>query len=163
MIYDLYPWKIDIDRDETVKLYEEKDFSLDKEWNSRLISKLDDEALAFFDRLGVDLMKAEIEEKVMEFFEVDEEKQILRISGEFVLRGTFKEIPSWQAEIYEDDEVLGKMPDIMQKTDADEMTCKAGNIQPGVVFKPPYFRVEKGSLRVWDSGYIVGSILIIEE
>lgn len=163
MIYDLHPWKIDVDREGTAKLYEEKDFSLNKEWNKRLIAKLDQEALDFFDRLGVDLMNIEAEEKVLEFFEVDEEKQIMRTAADFFIKGNFIELPSWQAEIFEDEDILGKMPENMKKTDAEEMACAAGNLLPGVVFKPPFFRVTDGNLRVWDSGYIVGSLLIIEE
>ena len=163
MLYDFYPWKIDVDKADTEKFYTEKDFSLNKEWNQEFEKLIGDSGREFFVKLGVDLLKTEVEEKVLEFHEDDEEQQILTIACNFAIKGRFAEIPSWQAEIYEDDEIMGKMPEVIKRTECEEMACPLGNSGYGVVFKPPYFKVEKGNLRVWDSGYVVGSVLITEE
>lgn len=164
MIYNLGPWKVDIDREETAKIYEKADYSEEKKWNRNLIERLNEEALDFFEKIGVDLMKIEVSVKVYDFHEDGEDVNLMRIAGDFAVRGKFLEIPLWQAEFYEDDELLGQMPETIKKTDEKEqLSYEIGNLKPGIVFKPPYFRVEKGALEVWDSGYIVGSILIFEE
>lgn len=163
MLYDFYPWKIDVDQKGTVELYEEKDYSVNKDWNKELISRLNDEEKQFFEKLGVNLMKTEIEEKVYDFHEDGEDIKCLKISGDFVLRGKLVEIPEWQATIYEDEEILGTMPETIKKSESDEMAFRMGNLEPGIIFKPPFFRTEDKDLMIWDSGYVIGSFLIIEE
>lgn len=164
MICEFYPWKFETDVEETKKIYAKRDFSINTEWNEHLIQRLTEEQKNFFKSLGVDLMKIPVEEKIWEFDEDNENTNVFKISTDFAIRGRLIEIPEWQADIFTDTEILGELPQNISVVDGGEMIAYAiGNMKPGIVFKPTYFKVENENLRVWNSGYVIGSLLIIEE
>lgn len=37
MVFDFYPWKLEVDIEKTRKFYEENDFSSNKEWNNKFV------------------------------------------------------------------------------------------------------------------------------
>jgi hypothetical protein len=61
MIFDFYPWKIEVDVDETRRFYHENDYSSNKEWNKMFVEVLTASQIDFFHNLGIDLMKIEVE------------------------------------------------------------------------------------------------------
>lgn len=61
MLFDFYPWKIDVDLQKTKELYQTQDFSASKEENQRFVSLLSEKQKAFFQKLNIDIMKIQVE------------------------------------------------------------------------------------------------------
>lgn len=66
MIFDFNPWQLDVDIDLTKKLYKEVDYSTDKTANMEFIEKLSLEQQHFFNSLGIDLMKVDVDKTIYE-------------------------------------------------------------------------------------------------
>ena len=60
MVFDFYPWKIDVDIENTRNFYQENDYSSNKEWNKMFVDVLTPIQKEVFDELGIDMMKIEI-------------------------------------------------------------------------------------------------------
>ena len=60
MVFDFYPWKIDVDIENTRNFYQENDYSSNKEWNKMFVDVLTPIQREVFDELGIDMMKIEI-------------------------------------------------------------------------------------------------------
>lgn len=75
MIFDFNPWQLDVDIDLTKKLYKEIDYSTDKMANIEFIEKLSLEQQHFFNSLGVDLMKIDVDKTIYEIPE-DEDTSV---------------------------------------------------------------------------------------
>ena len=60
MVFDFYPWKIDVDIENTRNFYQENDYSSNKEWNKMFVDVLTQIQREVFDELGIDMMKIEI-------------------------------------------------------------------------------------------------------
>lgn len=61
MLFELYPWKIDVDIAKTKELYENKDFSVDKEENKKFLAMLNETQRDFFRELFIDVTKIQVE------------------------------------------------------------------------------------------------------
>ncbi len=70
MVFDFFPWTIDVDIEGTKRFYQDNDYSINKEWNKVFINSLNIPQYDFFDRLGIDLMKVEIERHELKDVEV---------------------------------------------------------------------------------------------
>lgn len=66
MIFDFNPWQLDVNVDLTKRLYKEMDYSTDKKANAEFIEKLSSQQQQFFNSLGVDLTKVEIDKTIYE-------------------------------------------------------------------------------------------------
>lgn len=110
MIFDFNPWQLDIDVDLTRQLYKEMDYSTNKEANAEFIKKLSSKQDLFFDTLGVNLTKVDIDKTIYEIPEDEETpaSRIDRTSVNFMLRGRILTLPKYQMDIYSDEEVFGK-------------------------------------------------------
>ncbi len=64
MEYEFYPWKIDVNKAETIKYYQTEDMSVDKEINNMIYDKLSKRQKDFFENLGVDISKILIQNKL---------------------------------------------------------------------------------------------------
>ncbi|MFR5684201.1 MAG: hypothetical protein ACLUD1_09170 [Clostridia bacterium] len=64
MLFEFMPWQLDVDIESTKLFYESNDYSKDKALNQDFIDSLTKEQKYFFDSLGVDLLKIEIDEAV---------------------------------------------------------------------------------------------------
>lgn len=78
MIFDFNPWQLDVDIDLTKQLYKEVDYSTDKIANMEFMESLSLEHQHFFNSLGVDLTKVDVDKTVYEIPE-DEETSASRI------------------------------------------------------------------------------------
>lgn len=110
MIFNFNPWQLDADVDLTKQLYEEVDYSVDKTANIEFIESLSSEQQLFFNSLGIDLAKIEVDKVIYEIPK-DEEipaSKIYRMSVNFLIRGKILALPKYQKDIYSDEEVFGK-------------------------------------------------------
>ena len=64
MIFDFYPWTLDIDVEATKKLYMQNNFAENRTVNERFVNAFEKEHKLFFDSVGVDPMRVRAEEKV---------------------------------------------------------------------------------------------------
>ena len=110
MIFDFNPWQLDVDIDLTKQLYKEADYSTNKTSNLEFIKSLSSEQQMFFNSLGVDLSKVEVDKTIYEIPE-DEKmptSKIYRMFVNFLIRGKILALPKYQKDIYCDEEVFGK-------------------------------------------------------
>lgn len=87
MIFNFNPWQLDADVDLTKQLYEEVDYSVDKTANIEFIESLSSEQQLFFNSLGIDLAKIEVDKVIYEIPK-DEEipaSKIYRMSVKFYI------------------------------------------------------------------------------
>ena len=168
MIFNFNPWQLDADVDLTKQLYEEVDYSVDKTANIEFIESLSSEQQLFFNSLGIDLAKIEVDKVIYEIPK-DEEipaSKIYRMSVNFLIRGKILALPKYQKDIYSDEEVFGKkIPECIKILSDDEDYLKTfdNGIGAGIVFKHPCFHYENEKFKNWDCGYILGTILIMKE
>lgn len=83
MIFDFNPWQLDVDVDLTKQLYKEADYSTNKTSNLEFIKSLSSEQQMFFNSLGVDLSKVEVDKTIYEIPE-DEKTPASKIYRMFV-------------------------------------------------------------------------------
>jgi hypothetical protein len=57
MIYEFYPWKINVNKEETIKYYQTEDMSMAREINNIVNAKMTKGQKDFFENLGVDTSK----------------------------------------------------------------------------------------------------------
>ena len=168
MIFNFNPWQLDADVDLTKQLYEEVDYSVDKTANIEFIESLSSEQQLFFNSLGIDLAKIEVDKVIYEIPK-DEEistSKIYRMSVNFLIRGKILALPKYQKDIYSDEEVFGKkIPESIKILSDDEDYLKTfdNGIGAGIVFKHPCFNYGDERFKEWDCGYILGTILIMKD
>lgn len=168
MIFNFNPWQLDADVDLTKQLYEEVDYSVDKTANIEFIESLSSEQQLFFNSLGIDLAKIEVDKVIYEIPK-DEEistSKIYRMSVNFLIRGKILALPKCQKDIYSDEEVFGKkIPESIKILSDDEDYLKTfdNGIGAGIVFKHPCFHYGDERFKEWDCGYILGTILIMKD
>ena len=110
MIFDFNPWQLDVDVDLTKQLYKESDYSNDKTTNMEFIDTLSSEQQLFFNSLGIDLTKVDVDKTVYDIPEDEETpaSKIYRMSVNFLMRGKILALPKYQKDIYSDEEAFGK-------------------------------------------------------
>ena len=152
MLFEFMPWQLDVDIESTKLFYESNDYSKDKALNQDFIDSLTKEQKYFFDSLGVDLLKIEIDEAVYDIPEDGEmpSLKIKRLSVDFLMKGEILALPQYQKDLYTDEEVFWKtFPDTVKVlSSADEDYLKTYDNE---IFKE------------WDCGYILGTILIMQD
>ena len=72
MIFDFNPWQLDVDIDLTKQLYKEVDYSIDKTANMEFIESLSSKQQQFFNSLGIDLTKIEVDKTIYDIPEDEE-------------------------------------------------------------------------------------------
>ena len=124
MLFEFMPWQLDVDIESTKLFYESNDYSKDKALNQDFIDSLTKEQKYFFDSLGVDLLKIEIDEAVYDIPEDGEmpSLKIKRLSVDFLMKGEILALPQYQKDLYTDEEVFWKIfPDTVKVlSSADE-------------------------------------------
>ena len=110
MIFDYNPWQSDVDADLIVKLYKEVGYSLDKKTNMEFIESLSSKQQEFFNSLGIDLTKIEVDKIIYDIPEDEETPalKICRLFANFLIRGRILALPQYQKDLYSDEEVFGK-------------------------------------------------------
>jgi len=98
MIFDFNPWQLDVDVDLTKQLYKESDYSNDKTTNMEFIDTLSSEQQLFFNSLGIDLTKVDVDKTVYDIPEDEETpaSKIYRMSVNFLMRGKILALPKYQ-------------------------------------------------------------------
>lgn len=169
MIFNFYPWQLDVDVESTKQLYSEIDYSIDKIANTEFIDSLSLEQQQFFDSLGVDLAKAEIDKTIYDIPDDEEmlEKKLYKMSVDFLIKGKILGLPQYQKDLYSDEEVFGKdFPSsikVLSSDDVDYMITYNNGIGNGIVFKHPGLHYDDKKFESWDCGYILGAILIMRD
>ena len=106
MINKFYPWTIDIDANATKKLYQKRNFATDQTANQHFLESITEKQKAFFDMLGVDIMRVKADEKQWDL-SADEESEyngeLYRLAVDFLMVGSFVAIPDYQKDLYGDD------------------------------------------------------------
>jgi hypothetical protein len=64
MIFEFYPWKIDVNKEETIKYYQTEDMSMAREINNIVTARMTKRQKDFFENLGVDTSKILIKSKL---------------------------------------------------------------------------------------------------
>lgn len=159
MIFKFFPWTIDVDIEGTQKFYQDNDYSINKEWNKMFISSLNESQYDFFDRLGIDLMKIEIEKHELKDVEVP-----YFISINFLFCGKFLAMPKEQLELYQDEEIYGTSLefDSVEAILSDELSFYdgLGLVGTGIRFKHPISHFEGSQFEGWNCGFINGALII---
>lgn len=159
MVVDFYPWKMDIDIDETRRFYQDNDYSSNKEWNKMFVEVLNASQIDFFHNLGIDLMKIEVEK--CDF--VDNEEVPFIYSIDFLLCGKFLSLPKVQVELYSDEEVFGKYVelDLSECIETEDLVIYDGlGLGTGIRFKHPAIHFEEKRFEEWACGFIGGALII---
>ena len=168
MFFDFSPWQLDVEVDLTKQLYKEADYSTDKAANTKFMESLSSEQRLFFDSLGIDLTKAEVDETIYDIPE-DEElpaHKLKRVLVNFLIRGKILALPKYQKDLYSNEEMFGDgFPKSIKVLTDDEEYIKTfdNGIGIGIVFKHPGFHFDDEKFNRWDCGYILGTILIVNE
>ncbi|BFL45721.1 hypothetical protein [Lactonifactor longoviformis] len=168
MIFDFYPWKMDIDIKATEQLYERKDYAKDRNANQTMLEAMSEKQKNFFVSVGVDILKAKVTEKVYNIPSDGELSggKIYSRTLDFLMCGKFLSIPDYQEEIYSDEDIFGmNFPDSLQVISMpEEQKIPVFDIDGwGCVFKHPLFRFGEEDVTQWDCGYIAGSILLMKD
>lgn len=159
MIIEFFPWKMDVDVEKTKNFYEENDFSINKEWNEIFISRLNEKQTNFFNTLGIDLKKIEIEKS--EFEENEEVPNIFSIN--FLFCGKFLAMPEEQLELYMDEEIYGTCMEIkeVKSVPTEELSIyEELGLGIGIRFKHPVSHFEGSEFEAWDCGFINGATIV---
>lgn len=169
MIFEFIPWQLDVDIESTKLFYELNDYSKDKNLNKDFSESLTKEQKDFFDSLGIDLEKIEIDKALYDIPEDGEMAalQMKRISVNFLMKGKILALPQYQKDLYTDEEVFGEtFPDsvkVLSSDDEDYLKVYDNGIGAGIVFKHPCFHCDNEIFKKWDCGYILGTILIMQD
>ena len=159
MVFDFYPWKIEVDIEETTKFYEENDFSSNKEWNNKFVTLLNPIQKDFFHNLGIDLSKIEIEKR--DFVDNEEVPYIYSIN--FLFCGRFLSMPKEQLDMYSDEEAFGTSIDrkLIESIETDDLVVYDGlGLGTGIRFKHPAIHFEEEQFQEWDCGFIDGALIV---
>lgn len=169
MIFDFNPWQLDVNVELTKQLYGKSDYSTDKTTNMEFIDTLSSEQQLFFNSLGVDLTKVDVDKTVYDIPEDEETpaSKIYRMSVNFLIRGEILALPKYQKDLYSDEEMFGENfpKSIKVLSDDEEEYIKTfdNGIGAGVVFKHPCFHYDDKKFNDWNCGYILGTILIMKD
>lgn len=159
MIFNFYPWRIDVDIEATKQIYIEKEHTMSKE----LYEKLSEKQKFFFASMGVDIRKIQIEERTHNIPEENEKFYLCTLN--FLIFGKFLDIPDYQENLYSDEEVFGNtLPDTLNIIQMpEEQSIPTFDIDGWMcVFKHPYFKFDESRFKKWDCGYILGAILLMK-
>ncbi|MCM1244912.1 MAG: toxin-antitoxin system protein [Roseburia sp.] len=161
MVFEFFPWVLDVDVEATKRLYLKNDYSIDNAVNTKFIKQLSQKQNDFFMSVGVNPMKIRIEEMA---YNIPDSEIIVKNNKtlvDFMICGKFFAIPNFQKEIY--GEVFEEeLPDFLKTTTIDDLlTYDIDDF--GVVFKHPVTRFDTEDYQSWDCGYIIGTILIKTE
>ncbi len=166
MVFDFYPWMLDIDVEATKRLYLENDYSIDDAANTKYMKRLSEKQKDFFVSVGVDPAKIRVEE--MAYNIPDDNGRIVkngRALADFMMCGKFLAIPDSQKEIY--GRVFGAgLPGSLKVITMPEDSLPTYDIDglgAGTVFKHPATRFDTEAYQTWGCGYIIGSILFKAE
>lgn len=169
MFFNFNPWQLDINVSGTKQLYKENDYSIDKINNTEFIERLSSEQQQFFESLGVDLTKIEVDKTIYEIPEDEEtpDSSIYRMFVNFLIEGKILALPQYQKDIYSDEEVFGnKFPEsikVLASDDEEYLKAFDNGIGVGIIFKHPCFHYDNEKFKDWDCGYILGTILIMQD
>lgn len=159
MVFDFYPWKIDVDVEETRCFYQENDYSSNKEWNKMFVEVLNASQIDFYHNLGIDLMKIEVEK--VDF--IDNEEVPFIYSIDFLTCGKFLSLPKQQLEVYADEDVFGKSVeiDLIECIETEDLVTYDGfGLGTGIRFKHPAVHFEEERFEKWDCGFIAGALIV---
>lgn len=159
MVCEYLPWIIDVNITGTKKLYHENDYSLDKNWNKDFIDKLNVSQHDFFDKLGIDLTKVEIERHDFE----DNPEVPYMLSINFLFCGKFLAMPAEQLEIYKDEELYGtciEINDVESIPTDDFAAYEELNLGTGIRFKHPVSHFEGSQFEKWNCGFVNGALIV---
>lgn len=159
MVFDFYPWKIEVDIEKTRKFYQENDFSSNMEWNNKFAALLNPVQKDFFNNLGIDFMKIEIEKR--DFVDNEEVPYIYSIN--FLFCGRFLSMPKEQLDVYSDEEVFGASidQDSIEGIETDDLVVYDGlGLGTGIRFKHPATHFEDEQFEKWDCGFIDGALIV---
>lgn len=159
MVFDFYPWKIDVDVDETRRFYQENDYSSNKEWNKMFVEVLNASQIDFFHNLGIDLMKIEVEKRDF----IDNEEVPFIYSIDFLMCGKFLSLPKVQLELYSDEEVFGKSVelDLSECIETEDLVTYDGfGLGTGIRFKHPVTHFEEKRFEEWECGFVGGALIV---
>ena len=169
MFFECLPWQLDVDIESTKLLYKANDYSKNSDLNTEFMESLTLEQKNFFDALGVDLSKIEIDQVL---YDIPEEKEMpalkmKRVCANFLIKGKFLALPQYQKDLYSDEEVFGEaFPDSMKVVSCEEedyLKVFDNGIGAGIVFKHPCFHYDDERFKNWDCGYILGTILVMQD
>ena len=169
MFFKFNPWELEIDVEATKKLYLEENYSKDDEANREFIDNLTAEQKKMFEKLGVNLAKVQVDKAI---YDIPEEKDMpefraKKMTVNFLMRGHFLAVPQYQADLYSDEDIFGKEAldgvRVLSDKEEDYLKVYECGIGAGIVFKHPGIRFDDERFEKWDCGYILGSILIMEE
>lgn len=156
-----------MDIESTKQFYAEKEYVKDRNENTKFYQHMSKKQKIFFDSLGVDMEKMEIEEKL---HDIPEEEgmaaaKIYVCSINFLICGEIISLPDYQKHIYEDEEVFGKaFPDTINVIEQPEEKLAVFDVDSlPCVFKHPCFHFDDKKFKDWDCGYVLGAILIMKE
>ena len=110
MNYLFMPWELELDVDATKELYEMNNYATDQRANDEFISKLSADQKDFFESLGVSLEKIKVDKKIYDI-SADGEMPAVKMYSmtvDFLLCGKFLVVPSFQKELYSDEEIFAK-------------------------------------------------------
>ena len=159
MVFDFYPWKIEVDVEKTRKFYQENDYSSNKEWNKMFSDILNLSQQDFFDNLGIDLMKIEVRKN--EFEDNEEVPFIYTIN--FLLCGKFLSMTKYQLDMYADEEIFGQsvVLEPIECIEADRLITYDGlGLEgTGVRFRHPASYFEESQFQEWNCGFINGTLI----
>lgn len=165
MIFDFYPWTLDIDVEATKCLYLENDYSIDNVANTKFIKNLSEKQKDFFVSVGVNPAKIRVEEMVYIPNDNETIAKNNRTLVDFMVCGQFLAIPAFQKELY--GAVFGEeLPNSLKIITTQEDSLPAYDVDGlgvGIVFKHPCTRFDTEDFQKWDCGYIIGSVLIKTE
>lgn len=159
MIFEFSPWKIDVDVEETKSFYQDNDYSLNKEWNGIFATNLNALQKNFFDKLGIDIMKIEVEKHD---FEENLEVPFM-LSVNFLFCGKFLAMPSEQLKLYQDEEIYGKSIEVdsVESVPTDGLaTYDELGLGTGIRLKHPVSHFEESQFEKWDCGFINGALIV---
>lgn len=169
MIFYFNPWILDIDIAATERLYREYNYSENLTANMRFVSELSEQEREFFACLGVNPMRIHVDESYIKVADeqVEDNGKIFRRLIDFLMCGRILGMPDYQVRWYSDPKGFNmKLPKTLQKINTEEGKIAFYDVEEegiGVVFKHPCMRSNREEFRIWDCGYVLGSILQIKE
>lgn len=114
----------------------------------------------FFDNLGVDMMKMEVQK--IEFEDNAEVPFVYDIN--FLLCGRFLSMTKHQLDVYMDEEIFGQsvVVDSIEWIEVDSLINYdgLGLSGTGVRFRHPALYLEESRFQEWDCGFINGTLIV---
>ena len=146
MIFDFFPWKIEVDVEKTQEYYQTEDMSSDKELNNIVNSKLTEAQRDFFNKLGIDISRIDVSRSKLGDFQLG-----------FYMVGCIKGMPAWQKELFE--KVFpGVCPQDIELYSTDSLLYEVD----GMIFRPkhPCSYLMDETYNVWNCGFFYGLAMV---